>query len=484
MAAPSIVEVVAFPDEVAVGLARCAPQSMLVGPMVALEPSSLTGSGRIDAVIAVQRHIAMLQALSEELLAAIEDRDVPVDEFARDAVAAAMRIPPAAMRTHMSVASELTERLPSTLALLRAGAISRRHAVDLADATRCLTPQSASVVEERVLARAPEQTAAQFRASVKRAVLRVADAAAEDQAHRDAVSERRVVITPGEHGMAELWALLPADAAAGVKAALDAMAHTTIHGVGGDERTADQRRADALVQLAGTALAGRALSTAHGQHPAIGVTVAASTLLGLDDQPAELEGYGPISAAMARRVATDPSGRWRRLLTDDDGRVLSTGTRTYRPPPELARTVITRDVHCTFPGCRRSAHHNDIDHIRAYRAGGTTTPANLMSLCRRHHRLKHAGRWHVHRDDPTGVTTWTDPHGRTHHSRPPTRPTTTTAEQRAGNQLSGDQATGSITRSRPRLTTQPVRQTGAANPAVAGKDPAPDPDPEPDPPPF
>ena len=60
-----------------------------------------------------------------------------------------------------------------------------------------------------MLGRAPEQTVAQFRASVKRAVLRVASPAEEEQAHADAVAERRVIVTPVDRGMAELWACCP-----------------------------------------------------------------------------------------------------------------------------------------------------------------------------------------------------------------------------------------------------------------------------------
>ena len=63
------------------------------------------------------------------------------------------------------------------------------------------------------------------------------------------MAQRRVVITPVEHGMAELWAYLPAEQAAAITATLDAIAYATVHGKGGDPRTGDQRRADAFVDL-------------------------------------------------------------------------------------------------------------------------------------------------------------------------------------------------------------------------------------------
>src|SRR6266516_3586989 len=73
-----------------------------------------------------------------------------------------------------------------------------------------------------------------------------------------------------------------------------------------DTRTADQRRADALVDLAITALHDPLLPKAHRMRPAVQVTIALSTLLGLDDQPGELAGHGPIPASVARRTPPTP----------------------------------------------------------------------------------------------------------------------------------------------------------------------------------
>src|ERR1700710_1253731 len=419
-APPNLVEALVYPDETAACLAQLPPAASLVQVLDVLSPAMLEVDGQIDAVVAVERHIGLLQARSVELLAALDASDTSKDGFTRDNVAAALRMPPGSMRTKMAAASDLTGRLPATLAMLRGGEISLRHATDLADATRSLTPESATVVETSVLERAPEQTVTQFRASLKRAVLRVSSPVEEEKSHADAVGERRVVLFPDERGMAWVNCFLSAQDAATVMAALDAIAYETIHGKGGDTRTIDQRRADALVELCSAALGDPHLTRAHGQRPAVQITVAMSTLMELDDQPAELDGYGPITAGMARRIASDPTATWRLLITDDDGLVLHAETKTYRPPADMARTVIARDVHCVFPGCRKKAKHNDLDHIEAYEAGDRATQANLMSLCRRHHRLKHDGTWTVKRDDKTVVTTWTDRRGRQYKTRPPT----------------------------------------------------------------
>ncbi|MGH9112249.1 MAG: HNH endonuclease signature motif containing protein, partial [Acidimicrobiales bacterium] len=44
---------------------------------------------------------------------------------------------------------------------------------------------------------------------------------------------------------------------------------------------------------------------------------------------------------------------------------------------------------CAFPGC--SARHVDAHHIEHWADGGATDIANLVQLCRHHHRLLHEG---------------------------------------------------------------------------------------------
>jgi len=146
--------------------------------------------------------------------------------------------------------------------------------------------------------------------------------------------------------------------------------------------------------------------------PTVQVTVALSTLLGLDTQPSELAGHGPIPAALALRIAADPTGTWRRLITDDHGRLIDRSRNTYRPPRDLTEHIITRDTTCRFPGCRRAARRCDIDHLHPYQAGGTTETCNLQCLCPRHHHAKHDGGWTI-TGNPNHTLTWTSPTG--HH---------------------------------------------------------------------
>jgi hypothetical protein len=136
--------------------------------------------------------------------------------------------------------------------------------------------------------------------------------------------------------------------------------------------------------------------------------------MGLDDQPGELAGYGPIPADVARDIAA--GGTWKRLLTDPvSGMLLDYGRTTYRPPAGLADFVRARDHTCVFPGCSRPADACDIDHRKAY-PEGPTSEHNLECLCRHHHRLKHEAGWTV--EYHNGAHIWTTPDGHRYHRQP------------------------------------------------------------------
>jgi hypothetical protein len=322
-----------------------------------------------------------------------------------DEVAAALRISGRAADAQLALALELT-RLPGTTAALAAGQIDVIKARVIAEATGPLSDDAdARAVEERVLPRAGRLTPGQLRAALAKAVLAVDPAAAEER-HRKAVKERRVEFTPLPDGIAELRAIGPADDVAAVFTALDALARKAK--TPGDPRGIDARRFDALSDLAYLRLQDTGLPAGQRVRPHLQVTASLATLLGLSDEPAELAGYGPIPASMARRIAADAT--WRRLVTDPlTGALLDYGRTTYHPPAGLADFVLARDRTCRFPGCRQPAHRCDIDHRLPY-PDGNTAADNLWALCRHHHRLKHETEWTV-RQAVDGSFVWTSPSG-------------------------------------------------------------------------
>src|SRR5690625_4082296 len=139
---------------------------------------------------------------------------------------------------------------------------------------------------------------------------------------------------------------------------------------------------------------GLRLQNTRGKPVTVNVTVPYSTLIGIDDHPGQLAGYGTITADVARRIAA--AGTWRRILTDPvNGAPLDYGRTRYEPPPDLAAFIALRDGQCTFPGCTRTAHTSQVDHTTPYGHGGPTAHTNLGCLDQVCHLLKTFAGWTV-----------------------------------------------------------------------------------------
>lgn len=193
-----------------------------------------------------------------------------------------------------------------------------------------------------------------------------------------------------------------------------------IEHLSGDTRTFDQIRADLLADLLLASDPSEANGTGLENVSArIQVTVAASTLAGDDDRPAELDGHGPLDPDVARGLAGHCTG-WSRLFLDATG--LVTETDSYSPTEPMRRFLRARDQHCRFPGCRMPVHRCEIDHNHDHARGGRTRIDNLSHFCTTHHSLKHPDiderhRWTA-RQTSDGTVTWTSPLGREYVDQP------------------------------------------------------------------
>ncbi|HEV8527348.1 MAG TPA: HNH endonuclease, partial [Actinomycetes bacterium] len=160
---------------------------------------------------------------------------------------------------------------------------------------------------------------------------------------------------------------------------------------------------------------GQRLARAQGRRVEIGVLVPYPTLIGLSELPGELDGFGPIPASVARRLAA--GGTWRRILTDPaTGRVLDYGSTRYRPPQDLIDQVIARDRTCRGIGCDRPARSCQIDHTIPY-PDGPTAQGNTGPFCDRQHLFKTHGGWQVSQPTP-GQFVWRTLTGHTYTKHP------------------------------------------------------------------
>lgn len=317
-------------------------------------------------------------------------------------------------------AERLTGPRSATLDALEAGELGLTQVRSVLELTQGVPAEVADAVEGVALDAATDAMAlgiAPTNADLRRRMRRVRERMHPEplvDRHARAVAERRVCVDPAPDGMAWFGLYVEAERAVAIDARLTVLAARE---ASGDTRTTAQRATDLAADLLlGGVLADDdrtrwGVAGATGAvRPCINVTVPMLTLLGLDDEPAELEGYGPIDGDTALRLTAHAPSMRRILVHPEIGTALSYGRDHYRAPADLDGFVRVRDGQCRFPGCARRAEYADLDHTVARGNGGETADTNLAALCRHHHRLKHESGWRVVQEGG-GVMRWTSPAG-------------------------------------------------------------------------
>jgi uncharacterized protein DUF222 len=136
--------------------------------------------------------LAATADLANRRLAAEEAGQAGLAEHVDDEIAAALTLTGRGAGRLLDLALTL-DRLPATMAALRAGEIDQPRAAVIADETALLGPTLRPAVEAHLLRRASEQTTSELRAAAKRAVIAVDPAAArkrKEKAQREARVER------------------------------------------------------------------------------------------------------------------------------------------------------------------------------------------------------------------------------------------------------------------------------------------------------
>ena len=161
-----------------------------------------------------------------------------------------------------------------------------------------------------------------------------------------------------------------------------------------DGRSRGQVMADALVER----VTGR--SAAVPTPIAVNLVLSGESLLGGSNAPADVCGYGPIPAAVARELVSgavkDERSRatLRRLYARPaSGALVAMESRARLFPRGLAAFIGLRDQRCRTPYCDAPIRHRD--HARPWADGGTTCVSNGLGLCERCNYVKQAAGWVV-----------------------------------------------------------------------------------------
>ena len=361
-----------------------------VGPDPTLDPEWRDVRGRGVAVIRRER-------VDLAVRAAVAD------------MAVRLRLSETTVRMRALHADTLRQRCPDLWAKFLGGQVSEPNAVTAATLAASLPDEREcwSDFDEQVVRLAVGLTPAKFRTAARSLRERVHPESIDDR-HRRAAEDRDVWLAPELDGMATVTSLQPAADAYAMVARVEAIARH-LHRQEGETRTLAQLRADVLSDLVAHGVTDD--SGGASSAPAVAITVPVMTVLGEDDTPATLHGYGPIDLDTAKRLAGSAKS-WVRVLTHPvTGTVLDLDRKTYRVPEALRRWLGIHHPVCVFPGCNRLARDCDIDHRIEWQYGGATVDSNLAPICKPHHVIKTKTRWVLYRDAMTGVSFWTTPTG-------------------------------------------------------------------------
>ena len=312
------------------------------------------------------------------------------------------KLSPGQASRDVKLARTLVDVLPLVLAALAVGDIDIEHARLVASLRRVITDDALRQVERHLVALARERSPHELRgviAHVKHAY--APDRGVKDDQELHAQRELNLATTYDGAGVGR-WLLDPAGQET-VATAIHALSAPTAD----DDRSAAQRRADALVTVCEMALKSGQLPITGGVKPQVSLILSAPTLfdpatarplpdreLSLDQIEAELRERGVtltfgqvISPVWARRFTCDAAIS--RIVFGPANEILNAGRTIRTFTAAQIRAITARDRHCIWPGCDLPAPWAEAHHINHWADGGATDVDNGVLLCGRHHDRVH-----------------------------------------------------------------------------------------------
>lgn len=418
-------------------LADIAPGPALASALLDAGKLAMSTKTRIELLGHWERQRGWTEAQTMVVLGdACGAPDMESDSWVVADIARSLRISESSVGTRVALMRHVATGLPETWEALNAGALTPTHMWVLANVTRDASPQLTAAVEEQVLAKAIAQrwTPAKLAEAARIAMLKLDPEGAEQRAREAKKQRSDVTFRSDEDMMAALTARTDAWTARQTMDEINRRADAMRRD--GDERTLGELRIAAVARALlgfdadmpaedvadrvddetaaldepdGADESGPAAPAPRQPKRATALLlITLPTLLG-GDQPGYLDGYGPITASLARRIAASDV-RFRRLLLDPaTGKPVDLGDSSYELSTEMRRWIDARDRTCRFPECRRRAVYCDADHGVEWPVGQTTCE-NCGLLCRRHHNFKTSKAWRLTRNDDDSVD-WHSPFG-------------------------------------------------------------------------
>jgi hypothetical protein len=325
-----------------------------------------------------------------------------------------LRLSPAEAGRLARLSSALHATCTDTAAALAAGAINSEQAHAITSMIRRLPSKAPAEQkawgENFLLEHAAVLNAAELSLLSKRL-----DSAIDPDGklpREDAAFERRAANVRDNHDGTQTLTWRDTDETiAGLKAVLFPLAAPVPAADGAkDERSGEQRRADAMSQILQLANASPDVPTSRGERPRLVITATPTTLRTGD-------GFGHTSTgedlpgAALRRIACDADVF--ALLMTELGAPLKLGRRRRTVSPSQWIALVARDHGCQMPGCTRPAEFADAHHLKHWIDGGPTDLDNLGLFCGYDHHQIHAKGWEAFLGDDRRIwlrpPDWSDP---------------------------------------------------------------------------
>ncbi|WZO46494.1 HNH endonuclease [Microbacterium sp. LWH13-1.2] len=163
-----------------------------------------------------------------------------------------------------------------------------------------------------------------------------------------------------------------------------------------DDRTAAQKRHDALAAALAIAARHRDMPTLGGAGPVLVVTVDAKDLETGTGRASVSGAWGQLPVSVAAHVGC--SGTIQRVLMKE-GRITGITTTDRVFTVHQRRAIVARDKECLIPGCHVPASWCEIHHVTEHARGGPTHTDNGVPLCWWHHRSLGTSGWEIRMDD-------------------------------------------------------------------------------------
>src|SRR5438477_6645536 len=354
-------------------------RNTLLEKLEAVDVESLASEQLGSELKFIRATVDLLELQAARRLAVFDSRQAFYDlgeHSTVDWIRANTHVSGASADSQVTLARQL-ETLEPTVEAVQQGEISFEHALLIARQVSDLPEATALQAQAELLPAAAKSDPRELRKLGLEIRHREDPEGAARQAYRQH-EKRRLRLFDHADGMLGIEGALPAPEGMKLRTCLESLIGIPARG---DERSQEQRQADALSELCARAIGSGRLPRQGGRPPQL--TVIVRTQAG-SEAAAELEGVGPISLGTLARLRGQDHVE-RRQKVDSHGVTLNFGRARRCYSESQRQEIATRHPNCVVGGCTVPIRDCEIHHQLAWEAGGETDVKGALPLCRRKH---------------------------------------------------------------------------------------------------